>query len=142
MSDRKPPKMPWSKDSEDYSTFDIRVSICEKLRKGCREVFSSHDFLSTEDMEVARSLLSLGEEQISFALLVEALRREMYVQCIVEIGQNSSEFLAEYADGDEEKRQEIAEAWGENLYLAVCTNVSKMAVSTAQEVLESLALRR
>lgn len=139
MSDRKPPSLPWNKASKDYDTFDIKVSICEQDREGCREVFSQHNFATPEDQVVARKLKSLGEEQISYALLVEALRREVYVQMLVELGKNSPEFLVEYLVADETKKRVIEEQWGERLYTAVCSNISKMAIPTAKEVLEMLS---
>ena len=73
-SQPQPPARPWKKgDQTDYSALIIEVEVCRD-KQGM--VFSSHRLQGVEDRQVAMSWPTGGLEQVCFALLVEAVRRE------------------------------------------------------------------
>jgi hypothetical protein len=130
-----PPPFPWKKGLGEYAAFVLEVHVCEVPP---RQVYSRHQFQSREDELTAWKLLSSGQEQISFALLTEALRRESYLQALIHLS-SDKEFLGKYAEGDEEKRQEIAGKLAGGLVEETVQNVRKMSLDISREILEMLS---
>ena len=134
---KKPPKFPWIKGVQpEYRSFDILVSVCQDNDGG---VFSIHKLASDADEEVCNTLPSRGLEQIAFGLLVEAIRREAFLEILLKQSDDDSLFKR-YSEGLDKERElilrEIASAVG------VVMNKSIQASSQAAtaEIMEMILL--
>lgn len=101
----KIPKLPWTQGRYDeYCIFEILVQVCAMTTEDNRSVLSVHT-LNEESQELSRGLPSGGHEQIAFALLTEALRREAFLELLV-LRQNNPDALDDDDESLEKKIQE------------------------------------
>ena len=130
-----PPKELWESGKQgNCSTVVLEVRVC---LDAAGKVWSAHTYKSQADALLASSWAGGGVRQISFALLTEALRREVYTCALVELTKDSA-FLEKYSGADDETREKMVLDLG-NAAQAVLTSTSKrMAQSAAQEVLSML----
>lgn len=85
-----PPARPWEKGiHEDYSALVLELEVC---RDGHGRVFSNHHLQDEKDQQVAMSWPSCGMEQVAFALLLEAVRRESLL-CVLALMSQDPEAL-------------------------------------------------
>jgi hypothetical protein len=131
-----PPAQPWHTGvHEDYSAFVVEVNICEGTN---RMVYSTHQFRGPEDQDVARRLLSSGEQQMAFSLLTEAMRREAYLQGLIKAKENEG-FLSQYKDGDPQIRTKMEREIALSLAQLLNRTVCQMAPGVAQEILTMMS---
>lgn len=74
------------KHTDGSVTFEIKIGIAESSEG---HIASYHDFLSEEDLSLAEGLSSKGNVQIAHALLLEAIKRELYIEATQLAQQNS-----------------------------------------------------
>jgi len=130
-----PPKELWESGKQgNCSTVILEVRVC---LDAAGKVWSAHTYKDPTDAVLASSWAGGGVRQISFALLTEALRREVYTCALVELTKDSA-FLEKYTSADDETREKMTLDLG-NAAQSVLTSTSKrMTQSAAQEVLSML----
>lgn len=102
-SAQSPPPRPWpTGEHEDYTAFRLLVTVAE--RNGW--VFSEHGFLGPADEKAANGMSSSGTRQIAYALLKEAMLREVFFEALI-LQSEDKEFLAAYAAADPDKKRQI-----------------------------------
>lgn len=135
MAEHEMPPTPWTKGKhEGHSVFNLEVEICEVDKGGVRMVFTQHDFQSVADEKVCRALKSMGEEQIAYALLLNALRREMFIETLLHIQQDPT-FLSSYKEADEEEQRNREVEVAAKMVTTLDRAIRKMAPEVAREIL-------
>lgn len=140
MEEREgPPPGPWKKGKgEEYTAYVLEVHVCETQTEGVRMVYSYHDFQSLEDEKTARGLFSAGEEQTAYALILNALRRECFVEALIQLQQDPG-FLERYKQADlDEKRDQEMEIASKTITM-LSRILRKMAPEVAREIMTMLA---
>jgi len=128
-----PPSFPWKKGHNDeYSKFSLEVQICQCVTG---EIWSVHDWGTPEDEEVASGLYSGGQEQIVFALFTEAVRREAFLEVLIEQSR-TGDFLERSLN--EETREEIKRKLVASVLHMSKDLVEKLAGEAVSEVLTML----
>lgn len=98
ITDQSPPK-PWLPGKHPtYTSYRLVVNVCEDEHG---RVWSDHTFYTEEDAEVAGGTRNGGVEQIAHALLVEALRREAFVDILVRVSKTPG--LLSQLQGDQQE---------------------------------------
>ena len=135
-----PPPGPWKKGKgEDYTAFVMEVHICETYpRKPVRMVYTHHDFQSEEDQEIARGLISAGEEQIAHALLLNAMRREGFIEALIQF-QKDKGYIDRYAEADEDGKREMEIELATKVATVISRSVRKMTPEVARETLTMMS---
>jgi len=131
-----PPSHPWQKGKgDDYTAFVMEVHVCETYpRQPVRMVYTHHDFQSPEDRDTARGLISAGEEQIAYALLLNAMRREGFIEALIQY-QKDKEFLDRYSAADVDERQDLENELAAKMVTVLSRLIRKMAPEVARETL-------
>jgi len=102
MSDQ-PPEQPWEiGQHEDYTCFELKVTICEDADGG---VWSDHR-IPAEQTDLVQTLSGGGARQIAHALLLEAVRREAFCGVLVELSKDGG-YLERYLKADEEGKRGV-----------------------------------
>ena len=132
---KTPPNELWERGTHGHcSTVVLEVRVC---LDAAGHLWSAHNYQQVEDEARANSWAGGGVRQISFALLTEALRREVYACALIELTKNP-EYLKKFQAADEKTKEELSLALGEGA-VQVLTNTSKrMAQGAAQEILAML----
>ena len=132
---KTPPQELWQSGTQgNCSTIVLEVRVC---LDAAGHLWSAHNYQQVEDEVRANSWAGGGVRQISFALLTEAMRREVYTCALIELTKDP-EYLKKFQAADEKTKLEMSSALGEGA-LQVLTNTSKrMALGAAQEVLAML----
>lgn len=120
---------------------DLKVSITETIENTVRMVSSTHDFLTPKDRETSMGMKSYGLEQIAFALLTEAIRREAYLQFLIQQVENPN-FLKSYTELEEEDAEIFVAKFAKTLTKALSNNVENMAEQVTKEILEMAISQR
>lgn len=125
----------WKKGKHDtYTAFEILVHVCQD-REGA--VFTQHS-LSDEDAQLASELKSGGEEQIAFALLFEAVRREVYLEILV--AESSGESLLEqYRQASEKEKASLQKKLARKTREHMLRTVNRFSFDAAGELLKVLS---
>jgi hypothetical protein len=88
----QPPALPWTKgDHGSYSMVKVEVEVC---RDEFGRVYTLHRLQDETDRETVMKWPSGGQEQIAFALLLEAVRREAVLGVLLELTKDK-EFLSQ-----------------------------------------------
>ena len=119
---------------EGKTVFKLTVSVCESSNGG---VASTHDFATPQDAEVASNLDSGGARQIAYALLVEALLREVFCDVLLKL-QDDPDFLKKYREANEADRTITKDVLGEQARQIMQQNLLRMGSEAAESVLEML----
>ena len=132
----EPPERPWERGRNvDYACFGLTVEVCED-KDG--RIWSQQTFETSVDEEVACTLPSGGARQIAQALLLEALRREVFVDILVELSKGEG-YITKYIEASDEERQEIEQAVAGAAAKVVAGLLPKMLPAVAREMLEMVA---
>ena len=131
-----PPSFPWIAGvQKDYTMVRIEVQICQ-LNNG--DVYVGHQPLTEEDEKTLIQMPSYGQEQISYALSLEGLRREAYIQLLLKL-QDDPEYLNRLKNMDPEtKTLEITEL-SDILIDFMEKTISKLAPFAVEEIIEMLS---
>jgi hypothetical protein len=131
----QPPPRPWKKGKQDgYSSFTLEVQVCGD---SSGRVWSYHDYQSREDEETALRFPYAGTQQIAYALLTEAYRREVFVDALVELTKNPL-YLEAYRNGDSEARKHIEDRLAEGSQEVMRRTLAKMGSDVSKEILAML----
>lgn len=131
----RPPERPWvTGQHPEYTAFNLVVSVCQD-RLG--RVYSGHDFQSPKDAAAALALPQAGVKQVAYGLLVEAVRRELFVEILIALS-TSNGYLEGWAGATEETRRQIERDLGATASLVMSRVIEKMAPECAREVLSML----
>lgn len=129
---RNPPDFPWRKGkSEDYTSYIVEVYVCQDSSGA---LFSRHGYQSTTDQKIAESLETMGEEQTSFALFLEACRRESFLGVLAKMTEDR-DYIAKYTASSDEERLAMESELANQFAGIMLRNVSKMASEVAAETL-------
>jgi len=109
----------------------MEVEVCQDQYG---RVWSRHDFQGQADAETAQGMPQSGIQQVAFALLTEAIRRESYVDLIVEIGKDPG-FEKRYRGATPEQREAIVLDLAGSTIKIVNGSLRKMALGITQEIL-------
>jgi len=132
---QSPPK-PWVKGKQPtYTAFQLVVNICQD---GDGNVWCDHDFASQADGELALGLQSGGAPQVAHALLTEAVRREVFLCALIELGKDP-EYLAQWMAADEGNKQLIQSKLGYAARTTITKTLEKMVPGAVAEVLAMMA---
>lgn len=98
-----PPQRPWKTGKHaEYTSLALEVRVAQDIHG---QVFSEHDFKSDEDREAATTLPTGGARLLAHALLAEAVRRECFLDVMIEMTKDP-EFLTKWENmSDEDKRK-------------------------------------
>ena len=130
-----PPNELWERGTRgNCSTVVLEVRVC---LDAAGRVWSTHTYKDASDESLAGSWAGGGVRQISFALLTEALRREVYTCALIELTKDA-EFLRKYQGADATTREEIAQTLGTAAQSILTATSKRMAQGAAQEVLSML----
>lgn len=128
----KPPPKPWVKGRQDqYSAFVIEVMICQNK---VNQVFSTHALQNQEDAETAADLPSHGLEQAAFGLLTEAARREVLLQALIKVSQDS-DCVQRYLLGTPEEQEKFEAELGANSEKVIHDTLRKMLPQITKEIM-------
>ena len=98
---QSPPK-PWEPGKHPtYTSFKLVVNICQDE---FGNVWSHHDFLTSEDAGFCVGLAHGGVAQVAHALLTEAVRREAFTCALIWMGKEP-EFLARWVAAPPEEQR-------------------------------------
>lgn len=132
----KAPERPWERGRNvDYACFGLTVEVCED-KDG--RVWSQQAFQTAEDEEVACTLSGGGTRQVAHALLLEALRREVFVDILVELSKGEG-YIERYIKATDEDRNEIERELAEATTKIMTGMLPKMLPSVAREMVEMVA---
>lgn len=133
MSDRqKPPPTPWVRGKQaGYTALDLVIHLCQDATG---RVWSEHDFREALDEATSKTLKGFGNQQIAYALLVEAARREAFVDAMLTV-QNNPDYLERYKAGDEALRDEMEAFIGDRATEVMTRTLRKMAPGIGKEIL-------
>lgn len=132
----QPPPFPWKKGKQKgYTAFSLEVTVCQDDNGW---VFSVHDAASEEDSQIISGLPNHGVEQIAYALLTEALRRELYVEVLLALTQDR-ELVSQWTTGDPPRKQEIEHMLTNACVSIITKTMGKMVPDLAKEVLTMMA---
>lgn len=128
----QPPPFPWiSGVTDKYRCFSLLVEI---LQTNEGFVFSNHKPATDKDEQTATTFPNGGLEQIAFALLMEAVRRETFILAMVNMTKDK-EYLTKYSEMGEEERMEVETELAENVKEVLKKNINQMSFPTAKEIL-------
>lgn len=126
---------PWERGQHPtHTAFDIVVNVCQSSEGA---VYTQH-FLAEEDSKWASALRSGGEEQIAFALLCEAVRREAFLETLIEGGKDEN-YIRRYGEGDEEVRAKMEKELEQRILSHMLRTVHRLAADKAKEVLKIIS---
>ena len=129
----QPPPRPWKKGvHQTYKALVLEVHVCQDETG---RVWSSNSFQGSEDEQTALKMPQGGTEQVAYALLTEALRREVFVDALVHLSRDP-QFLVHYVAGDPETREEMEEHLTRAAREVMFTTMEKMGTAPAKEVLD------
>lgn len=130
--DFKPPQLPWPIGvNPEYTATSLEVHLCED-KTG--RVWSYHDFVSPEAEQAASQLRHHGVQQIAYALLTEAIRREVFVVALTELSKNP-QMLEDYRRGEAVTRRYTETQLSDAAQLVIQRTLAKMGSDIAREVL-------
>jgi hypothetical protein len=130
-----PPPQPWEKGQhEDYTCFQLIVEVLEDAEGG---VWSQHR-MDPESAALSATLSGGGARQIAHALLIEAVRREVFAEVLVELSKRDG-YLERYQNGDARKRQEIERALANAGLAYLVEMLPKLLPGVARDVLTMVA---
>jgi hypothetical protein len=131
-----PPPTPWEKGAQKgYTAFSLTVDVCEDE---FGRVWSGHSFESDTDEETALQLKNGGAPQVAYALLTEAMRREVFVLMLMRMSQDP-EFLQQWRDADEEVKRGLEAELGFAARQVMTDTLSKMVAGVGREILTMLS---
>jgi hypothetical protein len=131
-----PPPRPWKKgDQGHYSALVVELRIC---RDAGGRVFSEHILQDDADREVAMSWEGGGQEEVAFALLVEAVRREALLEAMM-AATKDPHLLSGFAQFSIEEREGVVRDLTQRLRVQVEGVVSRLASGAVEEALHSLS---
>lgn len=132
MEHNNPPSLPWKKGIHpEYRSFCLEVRVCQD---NTGNVFSVHGIQDEEDQNVLQSMPSGGLEQICYGLLCEAIRREAFLEAIVNHNEDS-DYVFKYIDGNEEHRHKVESDLSRSIVDMLTKTIIKMAPAAAREIL-------
>jgi hypothetical protein len=117
-----------------YSALTLEVHLCEDPTG---RVWSYHDFQTPEDEATALGLRHAGAQQVAYALLTEAYRRECFVVVLTEMSQEPG-FLDRYRSGDPEAHKALETRISEAAQEVMRRTLKKMGSDVSREILEML----
>jgi len=111
----------------------VEVEVC---RDAEGRVFSSHGLQSDEDVQIALSWPSGGQEQVGFALLTEAVRREALLEILLVLSKDES-FPQRFAGMSfEEKEAQVADLTA-RLRVQMDNVVARLAKGAIEEAIHN-----
>lgn len=133
-----PPPRPWQKGQhEGYTCFSIEIVMCEDDEGA---VWSEHR-MKAEDMQLSQTLSGGGARQIAHALLVEAVRREVFADVLVELSKGE-DYLERYVGATEAEKRGLERSLA-NAGLAVLVELlPRMLPVAARDVLGMVSERK
>ena len=133
--EHKPPPQPWKKGAQDdYTAVALEVHLCGDTTG---RVWSYHDFQTPGDAEAALTLPHGGTQQVAYALLVEAYRRECFVTALAEMSHNPT-FLDDYRKGTPEQREALESRISTAAREVMRRTLEKMGTGAPREILTML----
>ena len=130
-----PPAKPWvSGVHPTHKVFRLSVSLCEDE---FGNIWSDHEFATSEDERVASGLRYGGVPQIAHAMLSEAVVREVYTSALLMFGKDPKT-LERWATADEEGRKVIEAELAKAANHVITTTVPKMLPTLVPGVLAML----
>jgi len=130
MAAIQPPPRPWKKGTQEgYSALSIEVEVCQDTN-GC--VFSAHQPQSEEDRVTALSWNSGGQEQVAFALLVEATRREAFLEMLIQMSQDEG-YPKRLLELSAEEREPLLREMTQRITAQMNSVVSRLARGIIEE---------
>lgn len=129
-----PPPFPWQKGShDDHAVAVVEVEVCRVHHTG--HVLSTHHLQDQVDNSIVMDWPSGGQEQVGFALLTEATRREAILEFLVQMS-DDPEWLPRMQEMTDEERDAKFKELGESLTKVVQNIVDGIAESCVRETYE------
>jgi hypothetical protein len=131
-----PPPPPWKRgEQQGYKAFHIILEVCSDDEG---RVYSSHHFREEFDEQVALTLNNGGVEQIAFAFLTETLRRELFVDMLVQLS-GAPDYLERWAKADDTGKEELERGLSHAALSVLSKTQSRLAAGLAKEAFTRLA---
>ena len=129
---QKSPPTPWTRGKQEgYTSLDLVVHLCQDATG---RVWSEHDFREALDEATSKTLKGFGNQQIAYALLVEAARREAFVDAMLTV-QGSPDYLERYKTANKINRAEMEQFIGSRAAEVMTRTLHKMAPDIGKEIL-------
>lgn len=125
-----PPPGPWTKGQ--HPEYDLLVAEVLVIRDDVGRVYSKHQLQDDADAQVALGWPSSGIEQIGFALLTEAARREALLQMLMLESSQPAKLARLRAMSDEDRLAEL-DQMGKQLRIQMNKTLAAVATSVVQE---------
>ena len=129
------PPGPWSKgDQGMYSMAVVEVEVC---RDAFGRVFSNHHPQEDADKDLVLTWPSGGQEQIAFALLAEASRREALLVMLVQMTKDKA-FLSKMLALPEAEREKRMQDMAKALRMQMNRTVARIAEDVIREAFHNV----
>ena len=125
-----PPPGPWQKGQ--HTDYGLAVAEVIVIRDEVGRVYSKHQLQDAADVAVVQAWPSCGTEQMAFALLTEATRREAMLQMLI-LESKSEEQFKLLRKMSPEARLAKFEEMGKQLRLQMNKTIADLAVSAVHE---------
>ena len=131
-----PPPLPWPVGVHpEYTATTLEVHLCEDPTG---RVWSYHTFASSEAEQASCQLRHHGVQQIAYALLTEAYRREAFVVALTELSRNP-QMLEDYRNGDASARAHLETLVGTSAQEVMRRTLERMGSDIPREVLAMMS---
>lgn len=127
-----PPPPPWTKGSPEYSMVSL---ILDVVQDPSGRVFSAHRLESPQDHETILQWSGGGLEQVAYALLVEAARREAVLGLLLMLSKEPQLLTALQASP--ERHQAVVETMAQALRSQFDKTLTRIAESVSKEALRT-----
>ncbi len=131
------PEQPWERGRQEYTLIGVNVQVCEDADG---TVWSLHQ-VDPEDEPVAKSMDSGGNRQVAHALLVEALRREVFVEVLIEMS-SDKDWLSRYQTVSKTDQDGMTKNLSNSALAVMVGVIPKLLPGVVQEVLDMVITQK
>ena len=129
----QPPPMPWEKGNHRlYSMAKLELEVC---RDEFGRVFSFHRLADETDKATVMEWPAGGQEQIAFALLTEATRREAILGLLLRMTKEP-DFIARFEAATEEEQAVLLSELADILRVQMNRTVTRLASVVVSEAVQ------
>ena len=133
------PDKPWLTGKQPgYTGYKLVVNVCEDE---LHRVWSDHEFMTQADHAASQSTMTGGVHQVAHALMTEAVRREIYLDVLIQLTQDST-FLDKWIAADEAGQDEIVAELSAITCEVLRGKLLKMAPGLVREMVAGFAAQR
>lgn len=131
-----PPPFPWERGKHaTHEVITVELMVCRDVHG---RVYSSHALQGEQDREIAMSWPTGGQEQVGFALLTEATRRESILSLLVLLTKDR-DLVKRLMDLPPERLQAEVTQMGQNVSTTMRRTIDAIAGGSFRDALSMVA---